>query len=157
MAGKQQKTDNSKFISIAGNNNKYSDLTTEGKAIVMDIINKCAGKKGYPKQKVYFVLFNCTEISRDTVKYWLQTYYGKTSGDSVPTENTVRKFLTITKQLSAALVDANTKGIKLFKTSKDGHYYPTKIQKYQIDKLYNDGGSAQELIEVLQRMIDDAK
>lgn len=157
MAGKQQKIDNSKFIRIAGNNTKYSDLTTEGKSIVIDIINKCAGKKGYPKQKVYFVLFNCTEIKRDTVKYWLQTYYGKTSGDSVPTENTVRKFLTITKQLSAALVDANTKGIKLFKTSKDGHYYPTTIQKYQIDKLYNDGGSAQELIEVLQRMIDDAK
>ncbi|WP_413504117.1 hypothetical protein [Serratia grimesii] len=157
MAGKQQKIDNSKFIRIAGNNTKYSDLTTEGKSIVIDIINKCAGKKGYPKQKVYFVLFNCTEISRDNVKYWLQFYYGKTSGDSVPTENTVRKFLTITKQLSAALVDANTKGIKLFKNSKDGHYYPTTVQKYQIDKLYNDGGSAQELIEVLQRMIDDAK
>ncbi|MBB1583217.1 hypothetical protein [Serratia sp. OS31] len=157
MAGKQQKTDNSKFISIAGNNSKYSDLTTEGKAIVIDIINKCAGKKGYQKEKVYYVLFNCTEISRDRVKYWLQYYYGKTSGDSAPTEDTVRKFLTITKQLSASLVIANTKGIKLFKTSKDGHYYPTTVQKYQIDKLYNDGGSAQELIEVLQRMIDDAK
>ncbi|EPJ5531496.1 hypothetical protein PWK94_005293, partial [Serratia marcescens] len=72
MAGKQQKTDNSKFISIAGNNSKYSDLTTEGKAIVIDIIGKCAGKKGYPKEKVYYVLFNCTEISRDRVKYWLQ-------------------------------------------------------------------------------------
>lgn len=154
MAGKQQKTDNSKFISIAGNNSKYSDLTTEGKAIVIDIIGKCAGKKGYPKEKVYYVLFNCTEISRDRVKYWLQYY---SSDDSMPSENTVRKFLTITKQLSEAMVDAHTKGIKLFKTSKAGHYYPTTVQKYQLDKLYNDGASAQELIEVLQKMIDDAK
>lgn len=157
MAGKQQKTDNSKFISIAGNNSKYSDLTTEGKAIVIDIIGKCAGDKGYPKEKVYYVLFNCTEISRDRVKYWLQYYYGKISGDSPPTEHTVRKFLTITKQLSAAMVDAHTKGIKLFKNSKDGHYYPTTVQKYQLDKLYNDGGSAQEMIELLQKLIDDAK
>ncbi|HBV9082915.1 hypothetical protein QZQ56_17305 [Serratia marcescens] len=137
MAGKQQKKDNSKFISIAGNNSKYSDLTTEGKAIVIDIINKCAGKKGYPKEKVYYVLFNCTEI--------------------MPTENTVRKFLTITKQLSEAMVDTHTKGIKLFKTPKAGHYYPTTVQKYQLDKLYSNGGSAQEMIEVLQKMIDDAK
>ncbi|MER2939278.1 MULTISPECIES: hypothetical protein [Serratia] len=151
MAGKQQKTDNSKFISIAGNNSKYSDLTTEGKAIVIDIIGKCAGKKGYPKEKVYYVLFNCTEISRDRVKYWLQYY---PSDDSMPSENTVRKFLTITKQLSEAMVDAHTKGIKLFKTSKAGHYYPTTVQKYQLDKLYNDGASAQELIEALQNMID---
>lgn len=151
MAGKQQKTDNSKFISIAGNNSKYSDLTTEGKAIVIDIIDKCAGKKGYPKEKVYYVLFNCTEISRDRVKYWLQYY---PSDDSMPSENTVRKFLTITKQLSEAMVDAHTKGIKLFKTSKAGHYYPTTVQKYQLDKLYNDGASAQELIEALQNMID---
>ncbi|MFI7973814.1 hypothetical protein [Serratia marcescens] len=154
MAGKQQKTDNSKFISIAGNNSKYSDLTTEGKAIVIDIIGKCAGKKGYPKEKVYYVLFNCTEISRDRVKYWLQYY---PSDDSMPSENTVRKFLTITKQLSEAMVDAHTKGIKLFKNSKDGHYYPTTVQKYQLDKLYNDGGSAQEMIELLQKLIDDAK
>ncbi|MDS0826521.1 MULTISPECIES: hypothetical protein [Serratia] len=154
MAGKQQKTDNSKFISIAGNNSKYSDLTTEGKAIVIDIISKCAGKKGYPKEKVYYVLFNCTEISRDRVKYWLQYY---PSDDSMPSENTVRKFLTITKQLSEAMVDAHTKGIKLFKTSKAGHYYPTTVQKYQLDKLYSNGGSAQEMIEVLQKMIDDAK
>ncbi|HGM5577261.1 TPA: hypothetical protein ACKP8B_004118 [Serratia marcescens] len=151
MAGKQQKTDNSKFISIAGNNSKYSDLTTEGKAIVIDIIGKCAGKKGYPKEKVYYVLFNCTEISRDRVKYWLQYY---PSDDSLPTENTVRKFLTITKQLSEAMVDAHSRGIKLFKTSKNGHYYPTTVQKYQLDKLYNDGASAQELIEALQNMID---
>ncbi|MBH2758655.1 hypothetical protein [Serratia ureilytica] len=151
MAGKQQKTDNSKFISIAGNNSKYSDLTTEGKAIVIDIIGKCAGKKGYPKEKVYYVLFNCTEISRDRVKYWLQYY---PSDDSMPSENTVRKFLTITKQLSEAMVDAHTKGIKLFKTSKAGHYCPTTVQKYQLDKLYNDGASAQELIEALQNMID---
>ncbi|MCS4317837.1 MULTISPECIES: hypothetical protein [Serratia] len=157
MAGKQQKIDNSKLIRIAGNNSKYSDLTTEGKAIVIDVISKCAGKKGYPKEKVYFVLFNCTEISRDTVKHWLQYYYGKNSGDSVPTESTVRKFLTITKQISEAMVDANTKGIKLFKISKDGHYYPTTVQKYQIDKMYNNGASAQEMIEELQRMIDDAK
>ncbi|MEN4047055.1 hypothetical protein P9A10_00285 [Serratia marcescens] len=154
MAGKQQKTDNSKFISIAGNNSKYSDLTTEGKTIVIDIIDKCAGKKGYPKEKVYYVLFNCTEISRDRVKYWLQYY---PSGDSIPSENTVRKFLTITKQLSEAMVDAHTKGIKLFKTSKAGHYYPTTVQKCQLDKLYSNGGSAQEMIEVLQKMIDDAK
>ncbi|QUY50337.1 hypothetical protein JK621_09405 [Serratia plymuthica] len=157
MAGKQQKTDNSKFISIAGNNHKYSDLTTEGKSIVIDVISKCAGKKGYPKEKVYFVLFNCTEISRDRVKYWLQYYYGKTSGDSAPTEDTVRKFLTITKQLSAAMVDAHTKGVKLFKNSKDGHCYLTPVQKYRIDKIYNDGGSAEEMIVLIQKMIDDAK
>ncbi|EPA6639113.1 hypothetical protein ACTVPA_09360 [Serratia bockelmannii] len=154
MAGKQQKTDNSKFISIAGNNSKYSDLTTEGKAIVIDIISKCAGKKGYPKEKVYYVLFNCTEISRDRVKYWLQYYNGLHRDDSPPSDYTIRKFLTITKQLSVAMVEAHTKGIKLFKTSKAGHYYPTTVQMYQLNKLYNDGASAQELIEVLQNMID---
>lgn len=49
------------------------------------------------------------------------------------------------------MVDAHSRGIKLFKTSKAGQYYPTTVQKYQLDKLYNDGASAQELIEVLQK------
>ncbi|ENU3990454.1 hypothetical protein ACFH0L_004708, partial [Enterobacter kobei] len=72
MAGKQQNFDNSEFISLAGNFSRFSDLTIEGKRIVIDIITKCSGKKGYPKEKVYYVLFNCLIVSRDSVKYWLQ-------------------------------------------------------------------------------------
>ncbi|EKP8491805.1 hypothetical protein P3184_004630, partial [Escherichia coli] len=58
MAGKKQNFDNSEFKSLAGNFKEYNDLTIEGKRIVIEIITKCAGKKGYPKDKVYYVLFN---------------------------------------------------------------------------------------------------
>lgn len=155
MAGKQQNFDNSEFISLAGNFKKYSDLTIEGKRIVINIITKCAGKKGYPKEKVYFVLFNCTKVNRDSIKYWLQYYYGLHKNETPPSDNTVRKFLTITKQLSVAMVEAHNNGIKLFKTAQDGMYYLTPVQKYEIDQLHESGLSAQEIIIALQKMIDD--
>jgi len=156
MAGKKQNFDNSEFISIAGNFKKYSDLTIDGKRIVMEIINKCAGKKGYPKEKVYYVLFHCSELNRDTIKYWLQHYYGLNKNDSAPTDNTVRKFLTMTKQLSVAMVEAHKNGVKLFKTAQDGMYYLTASQKYEMDMMHEKGLSAQEMIMALQVMIDDS-
>ncbi|ENT6811843.1 hypothetical protein [Enterobacter kobei] len=156
MAGKQQNFDNSEFISLAGNFSRFSDLTIEGKRIVIDIITKCSGKKGYPKEKVYYVLFNCLIVSRDSVKYWLQHYYGLHTSDTSPSDNTVRKFLTITKQLSVAMVEAHNNGVRLFKTAQDGLYYLTPVQKYEIDKMYDSGLSAQEMIIELQKMIDDS-
>lgn len=154
MAGKQQDFDNTPFINLAGNFSKYSDLTQDGKNIVNEIISKCAGKKGYPKEKVYYVLFNCSSINRDRVKYWLQYWHGLHPNDSAPSDNTVRKFLTITKQLSTAMVEAHSNGVKLFKNAEDGLYYLTPVQKYNIDKMYLDGLSAQEMIIALQQMID---
>ncbi|MEN1922608.1 hypothetical protein [Enterobacter asburiae] len=156
MAGKQQNFDNSEFISLAGNFSRFSDLTIEGKRIVIDIITKCSGKKGYPKEKVYYVLFNCLIVNRDSVKYWLQHYYGLHTSDTSPSDNTVRKFLTITKQLSVAMVEAHNNGVRLFKTAQDGLYYITPVQKYEIDKMYDSGLSAQEMIIELQKMIDDS-
>lgn len=156
MAGKKQNFDNSEFISLAGNFKSYSDLTTEGKRVVIDIITKCAGKKGYPKEKVYYVLFNCLKVNRDSIKYWLQYYNGLHRDDSPPSDYTIRKFLTITKQLSVAMVEAHNNGVKLFKTAQDGMYYITPVQKYEIDKMYDSGLSAQEMITALQKMIDDS-
>lgn len=156
MAGKKQKFDNSQFINIAGGFSEYKDLTIEGRNIVGDIIDKCAGAKGYPRDKVYYVLYHCHEITRDRVMYWLQYFYGINSGDTAPNDYTARKFVTITKQLSNALVKAHGEGVKLFKQQKDGMYYPTPVQKYELDKMYNDGLSAQEMILALQKMIDDS-
>ncbi|MDH1372022.1 hypothetical protein [Enterobacter kobei] len=156
MAGKKQKFDNSQFTNIAGGFGNYNDLTTEGKNIVGDIIDKCAGTKGYPRKKVYYVLYNCHEITRDSVMYWLQYFYGMNKDDSAPNDNTARKFVTITKQLSVAMVKAHNEGVKLFKHQKEGMYYPTPVQKYELDKMYNDGLSAQEMILALQKMIDDS-
>jgi hypothetical protein len=156
MAGKQQNFDNTQFIKIAGDFSKFSDLTQEGKNIVNDVIFKCAGKKGYPKEKVYYVLFNCTIINRETINYWLQYWYGLKTNDSMPTEYTVRKFLTITKKLSAAMVEAHNNGVKLFKIAKDGMYYLTSSQKYKFNEMISNGLSAQEMILTLQQMIDDS-
>ncbi len=156
MAGKKQNFDNSEFISLAGNFKSYSDLTIEGKRIVIDIITKCAGKKGYPKEKVYYVLFNCLKVNRDSIKYWLQYYNGLHRDDSPSSDYTIRKFLTITKQLSVAMVEAHNNGVKLFKTAQDGMYYITPVQKYEIDKMYDSGLPAQEMITALQKMIDDS-
>lgn len=155
MARTPTKTDNTPFIKIAGNFKKYSDLTQEGKNIVLDIISESAGEKKYPAKKAYYVLFNCTEISKQTVKYWLQRYYAENSNESAPTDSTVRKFLTITKKLSVALVDAHSRGVKLFKVAKDGMCYLSPVQKYTIDKMYNNGASAEELIIELQKIIDN--
>lgn len=156
MAGKKQKFDNSQFINIAGGFSEYKDLTIEGRNIVGAIIDKCAGTKGYPREKVYYVLYHCHEITRDSVMYWLQYFYGLSKNDSAPNDNTARKFVTITKQLSVAMVQAHKEGVKLFKSQKDGMYYPTPVQKYEIDKMYNNGLSAQEMILALQKMIDDS-
>jgi len=156
MAGKKQNFDNSEFKSLAGNFKNYTDLTIEGKRIVIDIITKCAGKKGYPKAKVYYVLFNCLQVNRDSIRCWLQYYNGLHKDDSLPSDNTVRKFLTITKQLSVAMVEAHNNGVKLFKTAQDGMYYITPVQKYEIDNMYDSGLSAQEMITALQKMIDDS-
>lgn len=156
MAGKKMSFDNRKFISLAGNFKKFSDLTNEGKKIVIEIIKKCAGEKGYPKEKVYHVLFNCLDVNRDSIKYWLQHYYGLHQNDTPPSDNTVRKFLTITKQLSVAMVEAHSNGVKLFKTAQDGLCYITPVQKYEIDQMYDSGLSAQEMITALQKMIDDS-
>lgn len=156
MAGKKQKFDNSKFTNIDGSSKDYKDLTLEGRNIVGDIIDKCAGAKGYPRDKVYYVLYNCHTVTRDSVLYWLQYFHGINKGDPAPNDNTARKFVTITKQLSNALVKAHSEGVKLFKEQKDGMYYPTPVQKYELDKMYNDGLSAQEMILALQKMIDDS-
>lgn len=67
MAGKKQKFDNSKFTNIDGSSKDYKDLTLEGRNIVGDIIDKCAGTKGYPRDKVYYVLYNCHTVTRDSV------------------------------------------------------------------------------------------
>ncbi|HDX6601705.1 TPA: hypothetical protein RPS29_004660, partial [Escherichia coli] len=96
------------------------------------------------------------EVNTDTIKYWLDYYSAKYKEDSLPTINTVRKFLTIIKQLSVALVTAHKKGVRLFKATQDGHYYLTPVDKYEIDKLYDNGASAQEIIAVLQDRIDDS-
>jgi len=158
MAGKKQVYDNSPFLMIAGNFSKYSDLTPEGKEIVGSIISKCAGRDGYPVSKVYYVLYNCTSIDRDAVMYWLQRYYAERKNESLPNDNTARKFLTITKQLSAAFVEAHSKGVQLFKKQKEGHTYMTPVQKYNVDKMYNSGASVQEIIQFLQEITnDDAK
>ncbi|UCQ36768.1 hypothetical protein [Edwardsiella piscicida] len=156
MAGKKQNFDNSEFKSLAGNFEKYNDLTIEGKRIVIEIITKCAGEKGYPKEKVYYVLFNCWNVNRDSIKYWLDCYYGSHNNDTLPSDNTVRKFLTITKQLSVEMVEAHNSGVKLFRTAQDGLYYLTPVQKYEIDKMYDSGLSAQEMVTALQKMIDDS-
>ncbi|EKN3401914.1 hypothetical protein AB5J03_001192 [Yersinia enterocolitica] len=156
MAGKKQNFDNSEFKSLAGNFKKYNDLTIEGKRIVIEIIRKCAGKKGYPKEKVYYVLFNCWNVNRDSIKYWLDYYFGLHNNDTLPSDNTVRKFLTITKQLSVAMVEAHNSGVKLFRTTQDGLYYLTPVQKYEIDKMYDSGLSAQEMVTALQKVIDDS-
>lgn len=87
----------------------------------------------------------------------LQYYFGSNKDDSLPNDNTARKFVTITKQLSDAMVKAHNDGVKLFKQQKQGMYYPTPVQKYELDKMYNDGLSAEEMIIALQKMIDDAK
>ncbi|HAV1973381.1 TPA: hypothetical protein JG946_003741 [Enterobacter hormaechei subsp. steigerwaltii] len=157
MAGKPQKTDNSPFLNIAGSFSKYSDLTTDGKDIVGAVIDKCAGKNGYPRDKIYYVLYKCTEISKARVKYWLDYYAGTHKGESLPTDDTVRKIYTITKQLSQAFVEAHQRGVVLFKKAKPGEYYLTPVQKYTLDQMHNNGMSAQEMIQALQKMIDDAK
>ncbi|HFE3480338.1 TPA: hypothetical protein ACF3IV_000662 [Enterobacter hormaechei] len=157
MAGKPQKTDNSEFLKIAGSFSKYSDLTKDGKDIVGAIIDKCAGKNGYPRAKIYYVLFKCSEISKERVKYWLDYYAATHKNDSLQTDDNVRKILTITKQLSKAFVEAHQKGVELFKKAKVGEYYLTPVEKYTIDQMHNNGMSAQEMILALQKMIDDAK
>lgn len=156
MAGKKQTFNNIEFKNIAGNFDSYNDLTLDGKKIVNEIITKCSGKKGYPHKKVCYILFNIYEVNTDTIKYWLDYYSAKYKEDSLPTINTVRKFLTIIKQLSVALVTAHKKGVRLFKATQDGHYYLTPVDKYEIDKLYDNGASAQEIIAVLQDRIDDS-
>jgi len=156
MAGKKQTFNNTEFKNIAGNFSSYNDLTLNGKKIVTEIITKCSGKKGYPHKKVYYVLFNIYEVNTDAIKYWLDYYSAKYKEDSLPTINTVRKFLTIIKQLSVALVTAHKKGVRLFKAAQDGHHYLTPVDKYEIDKMYDNGASAQEIIAVLQHMIDDS-
>ncbi|MCU7365980.1 hypothetical protein N5E15_05055 [Pantoea stewartii] len=156
MAGKRQNFDNTEFKNIAGNFSSYDDLTLNGKKIVNEIITKCSGKKGYPHKKVYYVLFNIFEVNIDTIKYWLDYYSAKYKEDSLPTINTVRKFLTIIKQLSVALVTAHKEGVRLFKAAQDGHYYLTPVDKCEIDKMNDNGASAQEIIAVLQHMIDDS-
>ncbi|HED1423563.1 TPA: hypothetical protein R4S80_000308 [Klebsiella michiganensis] len=156
MSGKQQKTDNSQFLKIAGNFRKYSDLTQDGKNIVQEVISKCACAKKYPAKKVYYVLYNCTEISRDRIMFWLQRYYAEHKDEALPNDNTARKFLTMAKQLSKELVDAHNKGVKIYKAAQDGMYYLTPVQKYEIDKMYNNGLSAQEIIIALQKIIDDS-
>ncbi len=156
MAGKKQTFDNSEFVKIAGSFSKYSDLTGDAKNIVNDIITKCAGKKGYPHKKVYYVLFNCMKVNTDTIKYHLDCYYGTHKEQALPTTYTIRKFLTIIKQLSVALVEAHQNGVKLFKTAKEGQYYLSPSEKYTIDKAYCDGASGQELMTLIQQMIDDS-
>ena len=156
MAGKKQTFNNTEFKNIAGNFSSYNDLTLNGKKIVTEIITKCSGKKGYPHKKVYYVLFNIYEVNTDAIKYWLDYYSAKYKEDLPPTINTVRKFLTIIKQLSVALVTAHKKGVRLFKVAQVGHYYLTPVDKYEIDKMYDNGASAQEIITVLQHMIDDS-
>ncbi|MGX4990652.1 hypothetical protein [Enterobacter kobei] len=154
MAGKKQTFDNRSFKNIAGNFSSYSDLTLDGKRIVNDIITKCAGKKGYPHKKVYYVLFNCWDVNTKNIKYFLHHYHYENHDPNNPTDSTVRKFLTITKQLSVAMVEANNKGVKLFKEAEEGKHYMNPVQKYQFDKMYDNGASLEEMIAELQRMID---
>ncbi|KDT75437.1 hypothetical protein AC59_1292 [Escherichia coli 3-373-03_S3_C3] len=54
------------------------------------------------------------------------------------------------------MVEAHNNGVKLFKTAQDGMYYITPVQKYEIDKMYDSGLSAQEMITALQKMIDES-
>lgn len=156
MAGKPQTFQN-EFPYIAGDFDRYSKLTKEGKDIVKAVITKCAGAKGYPVSKVYYVLFNCTKVTKLSIKQWLDRYYGLHSNDSLPTDSTVRKFFTIIKQLSVAMMEAHNRGVKLFKAAEPGLTYLTPQQKYEMDMMYTNGKSAQEMIEALQAMIDSAK
>ncbi|MEE9654131.1 hypothetical protein V4836_08160 [Kluyvera ascorbata] len=156
MAGKPQTFQN-EFPYIAGNFDRYSKLTKEGKDIVNAVITKCAGKKGYPVSKVYYLLFNCSKVTKVSIKEWLDRYYVLHSNDSVPTDSNVRKFYTIIKQLSVAMMEAYNSGVKLFKTTEPGLTYLTPLQKYEMDQMYTNGKSAQEMIEALQALIDSAK
>lgn len=162
MAGKKQETDNSTFISIAGQFSSYNDLTREGKNLVLDAISTSAGSKGYPASKVYYVFYHCSVITRDRVMYWLQYYYGiqskkKGSTEMPPNDDMARKFVTMCNKLAVTFAQAHKNKIELFKKKKEGHTYISEVQKYQIDRLYDIGGSAEEMIIALQKMIDDAK
>ncbi|EPQ3345980.1 hypothetical protein DN462_25865 [Citrobacter freundii] len=162
MAGKKQETDNSKFVEIAGQFSKYSDLTREGKNLVLDAISTSAGRKGYPAEKVYYVFYHCGVINRERVLYWLQYYYGiqskkKGSSEMPPNDDMARKFVTICNKLAVTFPEAHKNNIELFKKKKEGHTYITEEQKYTIDRLYDMGGSVEEMIIALQKMIDVEK
>ena len=156
MAGKKQEKDNSRFIKIAGNNRKYSDLTTDGKSIVLDVIDSSSGAKGYDPKKLYFVFYSCTKITRKVVMYHLQRYYAEfEKGTNPPSDSTARKFTTMCNKLADLLPDAHDNGTNLYKKQQQGMTYLHPKQKYEIDKMYNDGISIEEIMSKLQEFIDD--
>lgn len=162
MANKEQIYDNTPFIRIAGEFSNYkNDLTPDAKGIIIDTIkeNMKGSSKPYKPERIYYVVFNTLEFSREKVKYWLQHWYAKPqNADTIPPgKETVRKIKTVAKAVADALVEADRQGVRLFKKKEDGMYYLTPVQQYKLDKMQDEGLSVQEMIKRLQAMIDDSE
>lgn len=151
MAGKKQQKDNSEFLAVAGNFSKYSDLTQDAKNIINDVIASSSGKNRYPVKKVYYMLYHCTVIERRKVLYHLQRYWGLHEKDkNPPSDNTARKYVTILNKLADELPKAINSGVKLFKKVEDGKHYITPVQKHEIDTMFNNGASIEDIMKKMQ-------
>jgi len=162
MANKEKVYSNEAFIRIAGTFSNYkNDLTPEAKKIIVDTIkdNMRGSSKPYKAERIYYVIINTLDFSRDRVRYWLQHWYGKQRDpDAKPVgDETVRKIKTVSRAVANALVEADSQGIRLFKKKEEGMYYLSPVQHYEMDKMQDEGLSAQEMIKRLEAMIAESE
>lgn len=153
MANKAQIFDNSDFARIAGQFRNYkTDLTLEAKELVIEVIQKTmnGSNSKYSPYKIYSMVYCLTKISKTSVAAWL----GRHSED-IHSDSSIRKHLTVVKAVAKALVEADKAGVKLFKKKEEGHDYMEPSQKYQLDKMYNDGKSIQEMMAYMQSLLEN--
>lgn len=157
MANKTRDYDNSPFLRIAGVFSSYdTDLTKDAKEIITRTIkeNTTGNSTPYSNFKVYYVLYHTTTLSIGQVQRALnnyQDYYGKDVNKGRVSEDTVKKFRRIVKNVSIALVQADKQGVQLFMKQKENHHY---MDNTTFDSMIRDaqlnGASVEELIVLLQ-------
>ncbi|WP_281549374.1 hypothetical protein [Kluyvera cryocrescens] len=158
MANKVRDYDNSKFLKIAGTFQNYDkDLTQQARDIIDDTIKGAmkGTSKPYGGFKVYYIIYHTCKFSMDQINRSLdqyQAYHGSDISQGRPGDSTIRKFRTVAKAVSIALVDAHKRGVKLFIKQEEGkHYMDNMTFENLIRKAQHDGASVEDLIVLLQK------
>ncbi|ORM64347.1 hypothetical protein PRCB_02230 [Pantoea rodasii] len=158
MAGKEVVYDNSELKKLLATFDSYNrDLTTEAKNIIYPTMREVmpGSTKGYSSEKIYFIIFNTHEYSRQHIKYWCDLWTLEKNEKLMSTAS-VRKYKDVCKAVSDALLEADRLGVKLIKKKEEGKHYLTDLEQYELNKMQTNNTSVEDLMEYLKSLIDSA-